>query len=176
MFFQTRIIAYVTGHSAKTENMKTTKQYGEDADRALGLWVKLARAYALFNKASMQDIRDSGLTQPQFGALECLGHLGAMTIGELSRKMLVSGGNMTCVIDNLEKEGLVRRETPEEDRRHVIVDLTDQGRALFENVFPKHADYITKVASVLSVEEQEQLAAMLKKLGTRIEAQEVVSK
>ncbi|MFH0879598.1 MAG: flagellar hook capping FlgD N-terminal domain-containing protein, partial [Lentisphaerota bacterium] len=53
----------------------------------------------------------------QFSALECLGHLGPMMIGELTRKQLVSGGNMTVVVDNLEKEGLVKRVVNAKDRR-----------------------------------------------------------
>ncbi len=145
--------------------MKTTKQYGKHADAALGMWVKLARAYATFNRETVKDIRRYGLTQPQFGALECLGHLGAMTIGDLSRKMLVSGGNMTCVVDNLEKEGLVRREHSHEDRRAVIVALTEKGDTLFQEIFPEHAERITQLAAVLSEAEQAELSRLLKKLG-----------
>ncbi len=129
------------------------------------MWVTLARAYATFNRHTIQQIRTFGLTQPQFGAIEALGHLGPMLIGDLSRKMLVSGGNMTCVIDNLEKEGLVVRAHSEEDRRAVIVSLTEKGRELFERMFPDHARHVAELASVLSEGEQEQLARLLKKLG-----------
>lgn len=149
--------------------MHTSHKYGPKADKALNLWIKLARAYSVFNKASVHDIRGFGLTQPQFGALECLGHLGPMTIGELSRKMLVSGGNMTCVVDNLEKEGLVQRSTDMSDRRSVIVELTEKGIRTFEEIFPRHAEFVAGVASVLSEEEQEQLSLLLKKLGTNIQ-------
>jgi MarR family transcriptional regulator, 2-MHQ and catechol-resistance regulon repressor len=150
------------------EIMHTSHKYGRKADKALNLWIKLARAYSVFNKASVHDIRRYGLTQPQFGALECLGHLGAMSIGELSRKMLVSGGNMTCVIDNLEKEGLVSRSADRNDRRTVIVELTEQGKQTFEHIFPLHAEFISVVADALDEQEQEQLSDLLKKLGTNI--------
>lgn len=146
--------------------MKSTEQYGPTADLALGLWVKLARAYAVFNKLTVKDIRRHGLTQPQFGAIECLYHLGPMTIGELSRKMLVSGGNMTCVVDNLEKEGLVHRTQSDTDRRAVIVYLTEAGRTLITRIFPEHAAMIDQVASVLTAREQHELSRLLKKLGT----------
>ncbi|MBI5648497.1 MAG: MarR family transcriptional regulator [Ignavibacteriae bacterium] len=129
------------------------------------MWVKLARAYATFNRLTVQQIRESGLTQPQFGALECLGHLGAMPIGELSRKMLVSGGNMTCVVDNLEKAGLVERVQSGNDRRSVTVRLTTKGQRLFQSIFPPHAAYIADLAATLSHKEQEELARLLKKLG-----------
>jgi MarR family 2-MHQ and catechol resistance regulon transcriptional repressor len=145
--------------------MKSTRQYGSETDLALSMWVKLARAAAVFTKVSVNDIRRYGLTQPQFGALECLGHLGAMNIGDLSRKMLVSGGNMTCVVDNLEKEELVYRTHSESDRRAVVVALTEKGEKLLKDIFPQHAACIREAASVLTREEQEQLSALLKKLG-----------
>ncbi len=150
--------------------MKSRVKYGEQTNGALRMWVKLARAYAMFNKASAHDIRGYGLTQPQFGALECLFHLGPMTIGDLSRKMLVSGGNMTCVVDNLEKEGLVRRIQSEVDRRSVTVELTSQGRELIGRIFPQHAALIETVASVLDPKEQVELSRLLKKLGSGISA------
>lgn len=149
--------------------MKSTKKYGKEIDLALSMWVKLARAFSSFNKLTADDIRSYGLTQPQFGALECLGHLGPMTIGELCRKHLVSGGNMTVVVDNLEEMGLVERIPSEEDRRSILVRLTSKGKKLFNLIFIKHAQVVLRAASVLSEAEQEQLGALLKKLGAGIQ-------
>lgn len=145
--------------------MKTVKRYGKKSETALGLWVKLARAYHTFAHCTAEDIRRSGLTQPQFGALESLGHLGPMQIGELCRKQLVTGGNMTVVVDNLEKDGLVERIPHPDDRRAIIVQLTPKGKKLFEEIFPRHAQYITKKTSILTEQEQEELSRLLKKLG-----------
>lgn len=75
---------------------------------------------------------------------------------------------MTLVVDNLEKEGLVRRVHSQDDRRTIIVELTDKGKELFESVFPEHAENITKAASVLTDEEIETLGKLLKKLGTSL--------
>jgi MarR family 2-MHQ and catechol resistance regulon transcriptional repressor len=140
-------------------------RYGKKTDLALRTWVKLARAFSTFNKATVDHIRTYGLTQGQFGALECLGHLGSMTIGELCRKQLVSGGNMTVVVDNLEKDALVERVRSRTDRRVVVVQLTTKGQRLFREVFPSHAAFVEKTASVLTDEEQEELSRLLKKLG-----------
>jgi MarR family 2-MHQ and catechol resistance regulon transcriptional repressor len=145
--------------------MKTTKRYGRKADVALSMWVKLARASATFGKLTEEHIRTFGLTEPQFGALECLGHLGPMTIGQLCKKQLVSGGNMTVVVDNLEKEGLVERVPSKEDRRSILVRLTDKGEKLFNEIFAQHAQRVAKLASVLTEDEQEELGRLLKKLG-----------
>jgi len=146
--------------------MVTTKQYGHKADVALTMWVKLARAFSVFNRKTEGQIRTFGLTQAQFGAFECLGHKGSLTLGELCKKQLVSGGNMTVVIDNLEREGLVERVRSTEDRRAIQVHLTPKGRALFEKVFPDHATYVADLASVLTEKEQLKLGNLLKKLGT----------
>ncbi|MEK6755100.1 MAG: MarR family transcriptional regulator [Bacteroidota bacterium] len=145
--------------------MGTTKQYGRKADLALSLWVKLARASATFSRLSAKDIERYGLTQPQFAVFEALGHLGSMTTGEIGKKILVTGGCVTVIVDNLEKEGLVERTRSNEDRRVIQVQLTAKGEQLFRDVFQQHAERITELASVLTEEEQIQLSGLLKKLG-----------
>ena len=145
--------------------MKTTRKYGKKADLALSLWVKIVRAATTFGKLAEENIRSFGMTEPQFGVFECLGHLGPLTLGELSRKRLMSGGNITCVIDNLENLGLVERVPCKEDRRAIVAQLTVYGKKRFDEIFVQHAEHITKLASVLTKEEQETLARLLKKLG-----------
>lgn len=129
------------------------------------MWTKLARSSSTFGKLTVRHISSFGLTEPQFGVLEALGHLGPLRLGELSRKRLVSGGNMTCVVDNLEKEGLVERIHSTEDRRQILVQLTAKGKTLFDDIFVNHAEYVGQIASVLTEQEQETLAGLLKKLG-----------
>ncbi len=146
-------------------DMKTTKQYGEKVDKALSTWVKLARASSTFHKKTMENIRSFGLTQPQFAVIEALGHLGPMKIGVLCHKMLVSGGNMTLVLDNLEKNTLIERIHSKEDRRAILVQLTKEGKSLFKKIFKEHAEYVAKLMDVLTDEEQKQLGDLLRKLG-----------
>jgi len=148
--------------------MKTTKKYGKKADLALSTWVKLARAFASFNKKSIENIRHFGLTQPQFAVIEILGHLGPLKVGEICNKMLVSGGNMTLVLDNIEKLGFIERVHSKEDRRAISVQLTKQGQELFDNIFRNHAEHISKLMAVLTADEQKTLSDLLKKLGTSV--------
>jgi MarR family 2-MHQ and catechol resistance regulon transcriptional repressor len=145
--------------------MRTTEQYGKKADLALTMWVKLARATTTFGRLTGKDIEQHGLTQPQFGVLEMLGHLGPMTIGDIGKRMLVTGGCITVILDNLEKEELAERIRSIEDRRVIKVQLTDKGQMLFKEVFHKHASRVAELASVLSEEEQLQLSTLLRKLG-----------
>lgn len=102
----------------------------------------------------------------QFGVLEALLHLGPMTQCVLGEKLLRSGGNITLVIDNLEKHGLVRRERQTEDRRTIVIHLTPKGMRLIKRVFPAHAKMILKEMSQLEPKEQEDLRRLCRKLGT----------
>ena len=146
--------------------MSTTRKYGKKAEQALDLWVKLARASNTMSTLTVRDIATYGLTEAQFGVIEALGHLGPMKIGELCSKNLSSGGNMTVVVDNLAKEDLVERKQAEDDRRAYVIELTEKGTKLFQEIFPRHAKFVTDlVRSALSDEEMTKLAALLKKLG-----------
>ena len=78
-------------------------------------------------------------------------------------------GNITVVIDNLEKDGLVERAPFPKDRRATTIRLTSKGEKLFKDIFSQHAQFVTKIASVLNEEEQIQLSALLKKLGMALQ-------
>jgi MarR family 2-MHQ and catechol resistance regulon transcriptional repressor len=133
--------------------------------RALNAYINLARASdSLLGRISLE-LERQGLTTGQFGVLETLLHLGPMCQRTLGQKLLRSGGNITMVVDNLEKHGWVRRERQEDDRRMVVIHLTPQGRKLIEGIFPEHARSIQKEMSVLEPEEQERLRRLCRKLG-----------
>ena len=136
------------------------------------MWVKLARAFNTFSRLTAEDIRRYGLTQPQFGVLEVLGHKGAMTLGDLSHKTLSSGGNTTVVVHNMERDGLVERTVSEWDRRVHYVALTEKGRRVFRRIFPQHAQAVAEIAGVLTPAEQELLGGLLRKLGRGAEREE----
>ena len=136
--------------------------------RVLDTFIKLTRCTnSLFTRlAERNTIGD--LTYSQFAVLEALYHLGPMTAGEVSQKILKSGSNLTTVIDNLERDGLVRRERDANDRRVIHVHLTEAGSSKIEAVFPEHVAALVEEFSVLSASEQELLGKLCKKLGTRI--------
>jgi len=107
----------------------------------------------------------AGLTPTQLGVLEALLHLGSLGQRTLGAKLLSSGGNITTVVDNLERRALVRRERRDDDRRNVTVHLTTEGRRLISNVFPGHVRAIVDAFSALTSAEQETLGRLAKKLG-----------
>jgi MarR family 2-MHQ and catechol resistance regulon transcriptional repressor len=133
--------------------------------RTLGTFIKLTRCTnsLLSRLAERNTIGD--LTYSQFAVLEALYHLGPMTPGEVSQKVLKSGSNMTTVIDNLERDGLVRRERDTDDRRVIHVHLTEAGKEKVEAVLPGHVAALVDEFKVLSASEQEMLGELCKKLG-----------
>lgn len=133
--------------------------------RTLDTFIKLTRCTnsVLARLAARSSIGD--LTSSQFAVLEALYHLGSLTQGEISQKVLKSGSNMTTVIDNLERDGLVRRERDANDRRVIHVHLTEAGENKVEAVLPGHIAALVEEFSVLSATEQETLGKLCKKLG-----------
>ena len=143
-------------------------KYPQDIDIALKTWVKLARSFSTIYRKASENIKSFGLTLPQFAVIEALGHLGPLKVGDICHKMLATGGNMTLIIDNLEKLQLVRRVPSKEDRRVILIELTEKGQKLFDDYFIEHAKYIRDLFSVLSLPEQKQLNSLLGKLGLGI--------
>jgi MarR family transcriptional regulator, 2-MHQ and catechol-resistance regulon repressor len=143
-----------------------TRHKGADATvRALNAFINLARAWDSVAARLNAKIEAQGLTAAQFGVLEAIFHLGPMCQKALGEKLLRSGGDVTVVINNLEKRGWVRRERQADDRRMVQIQLTAEGRELIERIFPQHAQDIATELSVLRPEEQEELRRICRKLG-----------
>jgi len=134
--------------------------------RALDAYVKLSRALATVDARIHRPLAAEGLTASRFGVLEALWHLGPLNQRELGRKILKSSGNVTVVIDHLERDGLVARGRDPDDRRNVVVTLTDAGRARIERAFPAHVRRIVDAFSALDPDDVVRLAELAKRLGT----------
>jgi MarR family 2-MHQ and catechol resistance regulon transcriptional repressor len=147
--------------------MPKPSRYRKDgAERlALSTYLKLTRASDRLWDQLALGLQREDLTPSQFGVLEALYHLGPMCQRDLGERILRSSGNMTLVVGNLERRGLVRRERPTGDGRMREVHLTEAGDRLIRRVFPPHAAAITRALAVLTSEEQRTLATLCRKLG-----------
>jgi MarR family transcriptional regulator, 2-MHQ and catechol-resistance regulon repressor len=138
--------------------------------QALDAYIKMMRAAnsvtAVINKALIED----NLTPSQFGILEALYHLGDLQQHTLGDKLLKSGGNITTVVDNLEKRKLIVRERCKADRRCIWVKLTKDGRQLISVVFPKIAKLIGSAMNTVSAEELAQFGDLSKRIGSSVAA------
>ena len=132
---------------------------------ALKLWVVLARAYAAVSERAARDVARHGLTLAEFAVMEALYHKGQLLLGEVQKKILVSSGGVTYLVDRLEQRGLVERRLCAEDRRARYAALTPKGEAFMSRIFPEHAACISDVASALTLAEQQQVTRLLRDLG-----------
>ena len=157
----------VTYFDVKLLKVKMPTQYNgtEEERRALNVYIKLTRAAESTAMLINANLSRYNLTVSQFGVLEAIYHLGPLQPGELAEKILKSSGNMTTVIDNLEKRGLVRRQRREDDRRRIDVFLNEEGKALVETIFPDHIKGVVETFSILSPQEQNQLEHLCKIVG-----------
>ena len=131
----------------------------------MNAWVKLARAANAVGARLARRLAEHDLTESQFGVLDALHHLGPLHQSDLARKILRTTGNVTLVVDNLERRGLVLRERGGVDRRYVKVTLTSAGEALIGEVFPQHADAVATQLAVLTTDEHRQLTRLCRRLA-----------
>ncbi|MBL0939011.1 MAG: MarR family transcriptional regulator [Gemmatimonadaceae bacterium] len=132
---------------------------------ALRLWVIMSRAHAAVSNHAAADIARHGLTLAEFGILEALYHRGPMLLGEVQKRILVSSGGITFLVDRLAAKGLVERRTCETDRRARYAALTAKGEEVLREIFPVHAAVIAKAVSGISIEDQQSVADLLREMG-----------
>lgn len=146
----------------------TLRDRSSSERRALGVYVRLHRALNSIQALTNGFCARHGLTTSQFATLEALYHKGPMCQRDLARSILRSGGNLTLVVDNLEKRGLVLRCPSKDDRREKVVELTESGRKRIRKIFPDHARNISELFSSLTADEQEELGRLCRVLSRSI--------
>lgn len=139
--------------------------YGKESDLNLKALIALSRCYNSVHKRETKTIKEAGVTVSQFAVLELLYHKGDMRVCEITEKVLSTSGNMTVVIENLAKDGLVKRSIDPNDRRVNLISLTEKGKKLIADNFLNHSENINNIFNVLSDSEKENLIKLLKKLS-----------
>ncbi len=132
---------------------------------ALKLWVVLSRAHASIYAHANAHAAEHGLSLTEFAILEALYHRGKMVLGDIQRRILVSSGGITFLVDRLADKGFVVRQECLEDRRAKYVALTREGTRLIREIFPSHARALSRAVSGLSPEEQQEAVRLLRTLG-----------
>ena len=149
---------------ADTQN-NGTANYDADTQRALHLFVVLTRCYNSVSEQARKDIAQYDLSVSEFAALELLYHKGPTPLGCIAEQVLLTSGRMTYVIDQLAKQGFVKRVHCPEDRRKLYAELTETGHAKIAAIFPGHAERLRQVMAALMPQEQEIALKLLKQLG-----------
>jgi MarR family 2-MHQ and catechol resistance regulon transcriptional repressor len=136
-------------------------------NRALDAYVKLQRASDTVLARTTGHLADHHLSISQFGVLEALYHLGTLSQRDLAAKLLRSTGDVSVVLKNLEKRGLIARERNPDDLRYMQVCITEAGSDLLLRFWGAHVRGIVEEMSVLTAAEQAELARLCRKLGLR---------
>lgn len=134
----------------------------------LKLFVVLCKTFATVTDVAKKDIKTYGLSLSEFGAIELLYHKGPQTVQDIGRKVLLTSGSMTYIVDQLVKKELVCRNTCENDRRITYVLLSDKGRLLLDEIFPLHEERIAGIFSSLKEDEIISLTENLKRISKSI--------
>src|SRR5689334_10816994 len=142
---------------------------------ALRIWLRLLTCTQLIEKRVRSGLREQfATTLPRFDLMAQLErHDEGLKMGELSRMLMVTGGNITTIVDQLEKEGLVERLDEPDDRRAFRIRLTRAGEKTFADMARVHEDWVVELLSGLSKREQDELLKLLAKVKSH--AVEVVS-
>ncbi|HEX2079631.1 MAG TPA: MarR family transcriptional regulator [Longimicrobium sp.] len=137
----------------------------EQTERALKLWVVLSRAYSAVQAHSLADIARHDISPGEFAVLEVLHHKGPLLLGEVQRKILVTSGGVTYLVDRLEARGLAERRRCPTDRRAYYAALTPAGEALITEIFPAHAQAVRRALGGLDEAEKDEAIRLLRELG-----------
>lgn len=137
----------------------------EHSFRPTILWVRLNMCFQLIYHEIQKTLKKESLTLPQLDILVCLGRTKGLTLGEMSERLMVTGGNITGVMDRLEKSGFVYRDRDKNDRRIIRAKLTPKGMGLHKEILPIFQKKWNEIVNILEPEEQRQLSRLLKKMS-----------
>jgi len=137
-----------------------------DDHSALRIWLRLLTCTQLIEKRVRAGLREEfGTTLPRFDLMAQLErHAEGLRMNELSRLLMVTGGNVTAIVDQLEKEGLVERLDEPADRRAFCIRLTRAGDKSFAEMARAHEHWVVELLSGLSRREHDELLKLLAKL------------
>ena len=148
-----------------------TRAHGDDHE-ALRLWLRLLTCTNLIESAIRADLRrDFDVTLPRFDLMAQLyRHPGGLKMGELSQRLMVTGGNVTGIADQLGREGLITREPDPADRRAWRISLTPDGREAFARMAARHEQWVVTLMRGLPDTERGALFELLGRLKNTISA------
>ena len=143
-----------------------TKYKGKTKDKlTLDTFIKLVRCTESVSTKASKVLEDAGLSISKFDVLELLYHVGPMCQRDIAEKIRKSTGNITFVIDALEKQNYVKRCPSPTDRRYYTIELTSGGNAYIKSLFPQYLDVLNGMFDILSVEEKNMLGDVCRILG-----------
>ncbi|MDT4050312.1 MarR family transcriptional regulator [Staphylococcus arlettae] len=131
----------------------------------MNAFIGLNRTLDYLEKIVREDVKQYGLNITEFAVLELLYNKGDQPIQRIRERVLIASSSISYVVDKLEEKGCVTRIRNQQDKRIINASLTQQGRHIMDEIFPKHAETIQSTFSILTDEELQTLQNTLKKLS-----------
>ncbi len=144
--------------------MKSTKSYGQIADKSMATWIQILRSYNKIRAKETTYITSFGITMNQFEVLEVLYHRGDLSIGSITKLIMSTPGNVTVVVRNLKRDNYITSIPDPADKRSSILSISQKGKDIIEKLFPNHAKNMVDYFKVLDEQEMDTLYGLLRKL------------
>lgn len=132
----------------------------------------VVRTFTLLNRLFQRHYAQFDLTPAKLNVLMLVKHVGGeegLPQREIARRLIISGSDVTGLIDRLEKDGLLTRRGASGDRRVKLIKISPKGATLLDKLWPAHIEQVERVMSPLSKREQEQLVALLTKVRAKLQ-------
>jgi MarR family 2-MHQ and catechol resistance regulon transcriptional repressor len=132
------------------------------------IWTRLAFTFNLIYQTVVEEFKKENITIPQFEIIACLNRKNGLTLSEIADRLLVTSGNITGIVDRLEREGIVFREREVKDRRVIRAKLTPKGAKIYKKIIPIYKKKVSEILQILTKDEMRSLQHFLKKIGNKL--------
>lgn len=137
--------------------------------KSMAVYISMSRVINTLRRENNKLILKHNLTLGQFAVMEALYSKGSLSTGEVMEKILSTSGNIPVIVKNLEKDGFITRKQDESDKRRFILDLTDKGKDLMDEIVPENLKFMDELISLWDDEDKEELIILMNKFRRKYE-------
>ncbi|MDU7033628.1 MarR family transcriptional regulator [Finegoldia magna] len=137
--------------------------------KSMAVYISMSRVINTLRRENNKLILKHNLTLGQFAVMEALYSKGRLSTGEVMEKILSTSGNIPVIVKNLEKDGFITRKQDESDKRRFILDLTDKGKNLMDEIVPENLKFMDELISLWDDEDKEELIILMNKFRRKYE-------
>ena len=135
----------------------------------MAVYISMSRVINTLRRENNKLILKHNLTLGQFAVMEALYSKGRLSTGEVMEKILSTSGNIPVIVKNLEKDGFITRKQDEADKRRFILDLTDKGKYLMDEIVPENLKFMDELISLWDDDDKEELIILMNKFRRKYE-------
>lgn len=137
--------------------------------KSMAVYISMSRVINTLRRENNKLILKHDLTLGQFAVMEALYSKGRLSTGEVMEKILTTSGNIPVIVKNLEKDGFITRKQDESDKRRFILDLTDKGKDLMDEIVPENLKFMDELISLWDDEDKKELIILMNKFRRKYE-------